>query len=176
LNLISITGPECTGKSSLANALADHYKVRWVKEYSREYLATINRPYQFEDIVKIARGQYHQEQELTAREDKFLLCDTDMLVCKIWSQFKYGKVDPWLESMTRGHLYDLYLLCDIDLPWAEDPLREHPFRRKELFDMYIYELKKLGVSFEVVSGLGYDRVMKAISIIDRTFTNQPATE
>jgi NadR type nicotinamide-nucleotide adenylyltransferase len=171
LNLISITGPESTGKSNLAEALAKHYQTLWVEEYSREYLSGLDRPYQFEDIAKIARGQLYREQKLTDQADTYLFCDTDMLVCKIWSKFKYGKVDPWLEEITEAHRYDLYLLCDTDLAWVDDPLREHPDRRKELFDLYIYELNHLDVQFEIVSGSGMERLRRAISIIDKTFTD-----
>jgi NadR type nicotinamide-nucleotide adenylyltransferase len=169
LNLISITGPESTGKSSLATALANHYNTVWVEEYAREYLSEIGRPYEFGDIVKIAKGQLLRENHKKEEAAKFLFCDTDMLVCKIWSEFRYGRSDPWIRKMVENHRYDLYLLCDIDLPWEEDPLREHPHRRKELFDLYIYDLKRLKLPFELVSGHGKCRLDNAISIIDKTF-------
>jgi NadR type nicotinamide-nucleotide adenylyltransferase len=169
LNLISITGPESTGKSSLAEALANHYKTVWVEEFAREYLAGIGRPYAFDDIVKIAQGQSLRENQKREKASQFLFCDTDILVCKIWSEFRYGKADPWIVKMAEEHRYDLYLLCDIDLPWEEDPLREHPHRRKELFDLYIYQLKRLSLPFQVVKGHGRERLDRAISIIDQSF-------
>ena len=172
MNLISITGPESTGKSSLAKSLAAHYGTHWVPECSREYLAELGRPYVYEDIARIAREQLRQERALSEKAERYLFCDTDPLVCKIWSRFKYGKSDPWIDEAAENHRYDLYLLCNIDLPWIEDPLREHPHSRKELFDLYIYELKELGVRFEVVSGQGRQRLYHAISIIDKAFTDQ----
>jgi NadR type nicotinamide-nucleotide adenylyltransferase len=173
LNLISITGPESTGKSNLAEALASHYQTPWVKEYSRKYLAELGRSYNFDDIAEIARGQLIREQELMSKATPYLFCDTDMLVCKIWSKFKFGKVDPWLDSIVKRHRYDLYLLCDIDLPWTDDPLREHPHNRRELFDMYYFELNQIGVNFKIVSGFGSERLNKAISVIDNTFRYLP---
>lgn len=169
MNLISITGPESTGKSSLAQALAKHYGTLWVKEFSREYLAGLGRKYVYGDIAQIARGQLLREKMMADKAGKYLFCDTDPLVCKIWSRFKFGKSDPWLDEAVKSHRYDLYLLCDIDLPWMEDPLREHPHSRAELFDLYIYELKNLGVKFEVISGQGRQRLDHAISVIEKTF-------
>jgi NadR type nicotinamide-nucleotide adenylyltransferase len=169
LNLISITGPESTGKSSLAEALARHYDTVWAEEYARGYLAGTGGRYGYEDIVKIARGQVHLENKRKEEAGEFLFCDTDLLVCKIWSEFRYGKADPWIIRMLEEHRYDLYLLCDIDLPWQDDPLREHPTRRKELFDLYLYELKRLKFPFAVVSGTGRARADHAISIINNTF-------
>jgi len=169
LNLISITGPESTGKSTLAEALATHYGTCWVREYAREYLTGLGRPYEFEDIRLIAKEQYRREQQEKAKALNFLFCDTDFLVFKIWSEFKYGSADTWITSQVRDHRYDLYLLCDIDLPWVSDPLREHPHRRKELFDLYLSELTDLQATFEVISGTGQERIHKAISAIEKTF-------
>lgn len=166
---ISITGPESTGKSSLAKALAEHFGTSWVPEYAREYLNSLDRPYEFGDIVQIARGQYFSEKKIKDKVKDYLFCDTDMLVCKIWSEFKYGRVDPWIAKMAMEHRYDLYLLCDIDLPWVQDPMREHPHRRKELFDLYLSELRGMPVRFEVISGTGDERISNAISAIERTF-------
>ena len=149
--------------------LARHYRTTWVEEYAREYLEDLYRPYEFGDIVRIAKGQYEMEKKKAKTASKYLFCDTDMLVCKIWSMFKYGKTDKWIEIMTQKHVYDLYLLCDIDLPWIDDPLREHPHHRQELWDLYIQELRQMHVHFEVVSGTGQARLDKAISIIESTF-------
>ena len=172
MNLISITGPESTGKSSLSRSLAAHYGALWVREYAREYLAALGRAYVYEDIARIAKEQLRREEAMAQKSESYLFCDTDPLVCKIWSRFKYGKSDPWIDAAVESHRYDLYLLCDIDLPWVEDPFREHPDRRKELFDLYFCELKSLGARLEVISGQGRARLDHAISIIDKAFTDQ----
>lgn len=97
---------------------------------------------------------------------RLLFCDTDLVVTKIWSLFKYGKCDPWIEETVRTHRYDLYLLCNVDLPWENDPLREHPDRRIELFDHYLKELELLKVPYRVISGQGETRLQHAISAVD----------
>lgn len=166
---ISVTGPESTGKSYLAEQLADYYTTIWVPEVAREFLANLNRPYGYDDIVIISREQLALENKLSDNGSRYLFCDTDFLVTKIWSQFKYGKCDPWIDEMVISHRYHLYLLCNIDLPWEHDPLREHPDRREELFGMYLKELQNLRVNYRIISGIGDERLKNAISAMEEAF-------
>ena len=163
---IAITGPESTGKSMLAEQLAGSYHTVWVPEYAREYLGELRRPYMEQDILLIAQGQLRQEQMLIEKSKGYLFCDTEMLVTKIWSEVKYQRCDPWIINAARNHRYDLYLLCDIDLPWEYDPLREHPGQRRFLFDLYYNELRKGNYPFAVVRGTGPARLENALAIID----------
>jgi NadR type nicotinamide-nucleotide adenylyltransferase len=164
---IAITGPESTGKSVLAEQLAAHFQTTWVPEYAREYLEILAKPYQEKDILNIARGQLSSEESKLDHARDFLFCDTEFLVTKIWSEVKYGRCDPWILEMVETHRYDLYLLCDIDLPWQEDPLREHPHRRRYLFDLYLNELQSRKYPFAVVRGTGPSRLENALEIIGR---------
>ena len=163
---VAVTGPESTGKSELASQLAMHYQTLWVPEVARDYLDDLERSYIFEDIVKIAKAQYELENSLARQARKILFCDTDLLVTKIWSTYKFGKCDPWIEEKVISHRYDLYLLCNIDLPWVEDPLREHPSQREELFGLYLEELRRLNVTFAIVSGTGGARTANAILAVE----------
>ena len=165
---ISITGPESTGKSELAEQLAKHFNTMWVEEYAREYLNSIGRPYNYADILEIAKKQFNNEFELLPRASDYLFCDTDLIVTKIWCDVKFDKCHEWIEENILKHKHDLYLLCDIDLPWADDPLREHPDKRKYLFDLYLKELKQKKLPYEIVSGIGNDRLQNAIKIILNT--------
>jgi NadR type nicotinamide-nucleotide adenylyltransferase len=167
LKRIAITGPESTGKSELARQLADHFRTLWVPEAAREYLDHLGRPYVFEDIAKIARQQLDLENRLAEKALNLLFCDTDMLVTKIWSNYKYGKCDPWVAEKVKSHRYNLYLLCNIDLPWIEDPLRENPGQREELYGIYLKELQQLNVEFAVISGTGRARTENAILAVEK---------
>ena len=166
---ISVTGPESTGKSFLAEQLASHYQTLFVPEVARHYLNHLGRTYFYEDIALIAREQLKMEDQLALKAPGLLFCDTDMLVTKIWSLYKYGKCDPWIEEQARIHRYDLYLLCDIDLPWEDDPLREHPGERKELFEFYKAELEKMGANYSIITGIGEQRLRNAISAVKNRF-------
>ncbi len=162
---IAVTGPESTGKSELSKALASELKTTWVPEYAREYIGNLDRPYTSKDIEVIARQQIHLEEERMKSANKVLICDTDLIVTKIWSVFVFGFCPGWIEKEIVNRPYDLYLLMDIDLPWQEDPQREHPHKRKELFEFYKAELEKHGFPFEIISGIGSNRKNKAIEVI-----------
>ncbi|MDY0103547.1 MAG: ATP-binding protein [Lentimicrobium sp.] len=164
---ISITGPESTGKSWLAEQLAGYYQDAWVPEYAREYLNHRHHPYGFEDILHIAKGQFKREEKQAETAQKFLFCDTDFLVTHIWGMVKYSKSHPWIETMKNTHIYDLYLLCDTDLPWEPDPLREHPEQRDELLELYINELFEQKLPYTLISGQGQARLHAAIAAINQ---------
>jgi len=169
---IAVTGPESTGKSWLAENLAAHYHCAWVPEYAREFLAGTKGEYTYNDILTIARGQFAGEQQKALEPGSFLFCDTDFVVTRIWCKVKYGKVHPWIRTMSREHRYDLYLLCNVDLPWEYDPLREHPQMRQKLFELYTAELKKLDANFRVVSGSGEERLVNAVGYVEELLANR----
>ncbi len=163
---IAVTGPESTGKSALAARLASHFHTAWVPEFAREYLENLGHPYEEKDILIIAKGQLEREAGMMKSASGFLFCDTELLVTKIWSEVKFGRCDPWILDSLNVHRYDLYLLCDIDLPWQYDPMREHPHRRQFLFDLYYNELNKRMLPFSVVRGTGTDRLHCALKTIE----------
>ena len=166
LKRISITGPESTGKSWLAEKLSYHYGEPWAEEYSRDYLNKLNRPYNFDDILLIAQGQFKLEEENAKLADSYLFCDTDFLVTRIWCLVKYGKSHPWIDQMADTHIYKHYLLCNTDLPWEPDPLREHPELRNELMQLYLDELTYRELPFTVISGQDDDRLQAAVKVIN----------
>jgi len=163
---IAITGPESTGKSELSTKLAAHYGTVWVQEYARKYLDNLGRPYEEADILKIAHGQYEAEKRLFSSANQYLFCDTEFITLKIWSEFKYDSCETWIAEKIKNHSYHLYLLCNIDLPWQLDPLREHPDKRNELFQLYLDELKANNFPYEIISGAGNSRLQQAIEVID----------
>ncbi len=168
---IAITGPESTGKSWLTKELAKKFNTTYIPEYAREYIANLNRPYDFEDIEIIAREQLIQEENSIIKANNFIFLDTDFFVTKIWSEFVYQQCSAWITDQLIKHPYHLHLLCDIDLPWEYDPQREHPHKRKELFDLYQSELIKSNRPFEIISGTGEARLESALNAIQKRFPN-----
>ncbi len=160
---IVVTGPESTGKSTLARELAAYSGTLWVPEYARPYLNYLPYPYSAEDVVHIARGQVAWEAVWEKHAKGLLFCDTALLVPKIWMEHKYGFCDPWIESQLKERHYDLYLLCDIDLPWESDPLREHPNEREILFLKYKNALEEMNANFLVINGKDARRLDNAIA-------------
>jgi NadR type nicotinamide-nucleotide adenylyltransferase len=161
---IVIIGPESTGKSTLTQMLAEAFDEPWVEEYAREYLENLGRQYTYQDLLNIARGQIALEEEKAKSATKFLFCDTDLHVIQVWSNHKFGETHPWILQQIRDRSYDLYFLTAIDIPWQEDPLREHPNpeMRQYFFDIYHKLLHASNTPFEVISGSPQDRVDQAI--------------
>ncbi|MCB0786846.1 MAG: ATP-binding protein [Flavobacteriales bacterium] len=159
---IAITGPESSGKTTLARALAAHFGVPWVPEFAREYLKDLDRPYVKEDLLRIAEGQLEAERRIASGRPSMLVCDTDLLVIRIWSQEKFERVDPRLEELVRGTEYHHTLLCKPDLPWEPDPLRENPHDRDRLFGIYEQELNALGRTYAVIQGERMERLHRAV--------------
>ena len=164
---IAITGPESTGKSTLAQQLAQHYGVPWVPEYAREYIAHLGRPYEAHDLEKIARGQLQRWQEVLGAQPPLVLYDTELLVLKIWSEHAYGVCAPWILQEFKRQDVDLYLLLNIDLPWEPDPQREHPHLRQYFYDWYKRELEGLGVPYVAISGSSEERLLNAIQAVEQ---------
>jgi NadR type nicotinamide-nucleotide adenylyltransferase len=165
---IAITGPESTGKSTIARKLAEHYKTVWIPEFARTYINQLNRPYKEHDLIEIAKGQISHEKELISKANKYLFCDTELTVIKIWSEYKYGNVDPDILSEYYKTSYDLYLLMDINLPWKYDPQREHPEKREFFFDWFESELKAKQADYHVIGGSDEERFENACMVIDKT--------
>jgi NadR type nicotinamide-nucleotide adenylyltransferase len=163
---VAIIGPECTGKSELSQFLATHYKTEWVPEYARGYIDHLNRPYTQDDLLKIAHGQLRIEDEYAGSAQKVLICDTNLYVIKIWSEFKYGNCAEEILRQIQTRHYDLYLLTYVDIPWQEDPQREHPARREELYEIYQRELKGQDVPFVEIKGEREQRKAAAVQAID----------
>lgn len=160
---IAITGPESSGKSTLAKSLAQHFNTVYVPEFARQYLNDLNRPYNYNDIEFIAKQQMKLEEKLIKNAERFLFCDSDMLVTKIWCDVKFGKCHPWIENAVEENRYDLYLLCKTDIPWQKDPLREDENNRDKLFELYKKELESREFPFKIISG--NDRFNPAIQYL-----------
>ena len=162
---IVITGPESSGKSTLFKSLENHYKIKGVREFSRDFLSSKKGQYKYADLLTIAKGQLNSELELINSTD-FLLCDTDLLTIKIWSYYKFISCDPEIINLLNSNPADLYVLMSPDIPWESDPLRENPADRNELLAIYEHELTDLGVPYFLISGSADIRLNKTIKLID----------
>ena len=163
---VAIIGPECTGKSELSQYLAEYFKTAWVPEYARAYVEKLVHPYQQHDLLTIAHGQLRLEDEWLRDANQVLICDTNLYVIKVWSEFKYGNVDKDILREIETRKYDLYLLTNVDLPWQNDPLREHPNKRQELYDIYLREMRNQAIPFVEIKGEREQRRKTAVEAIE----------
>jgi NadR type nicotinamide-nucleotide adenylyltransferase len=178
---IVVLGPESTGKSTLCAALAAHYQTIWTPEYARTYLSEHGTNYSYDDLLTIAKGQIQNENESLASLNKNivdhptqkisnkLIVDTDMYVMKVWCEYVFNNCHHYILEQINQRNYDLYLLCDIDLPWTADEMREYPDAepRIELFTIYKELLINQNTPWGIVSGVGAQRTTSAIQLIDQ---------
>ena len=163
---VVVFGPESTGKSTLAERLARHYGTVWVPEYARGYLDPKGGKCEQGDIAAIARGQAASEDELARQANRVLICDTDTVTTTIWSEVYYGGVEPWIRDLARERRHDLYLLCDIDVPWVDDTQRDMPQRREEFRDRCRAALEAHGRPYVWIRGDWETRFRTAVAAID----------
>lgn len=153
---ICITGTESTGKTTLAEKLSIHYRTAHVPDYSRYYIEQLPNKYSKMDVLEIARGIIEQEDRMIKNANKILFSDNDLVNIKIWLQYYKWDVPAWLEEEIIKRKCDLYLLCDIDLPWVPDPQRSNPNDREDLFCQFKTELEKIRANYKLVSGLTFN--------------------
>jgi len=168
---VVLFGPESTGKTSMAKQLARHYNSVWVQEYAREYLQDKwndeRKTCEPKDLLPIAKGQMKLENELAKKTDTVLICDTDLLETKVYSEAYYlGTCDPLLEKYALENSYDLYFLTYIDTPWEADDLRDKPNERERMFKAFEDELKKHSRPYILLKGNKEERLQTAVKYID----------
>jgi len=165
---IAILGPESTGKSTLAESLAEYFNSMWIPEYAREYVEKLTRPYTYDDVCKIALMQIEQEKSFEnplISDKKYVFFDTDLIITKVWFSYCFQKIPDFLTERMKVGFFDLYLLCVPDLPWKPDPVREHGNDREYFFDWYKKEIEEMGKPYIVVNGSGNQRIQNAINAI-----------
>jgi NadR type nicotinamide-nucleotide adenylyltransferase len=187
---IVVLGPESTGKSYLCAQLAAHYQTQWVPEFARNFLLTHGKAYTQDDLYTIAMGQLAAEdaavesihasktttdhsiaQPAHTSDKPFypLLIDTDMYVMKVWSEIVFHQCDNRILTAIAQRSYDLYLLCDTDLPWVADELREYPDLevRQTIFQYYKDAMLNQPVPFVIISGNYEQRFTTALEAIEQ---------
>jgi NadR type nicotinamide-nucleotide adenylyltransferase len=179
INLVKIVlfGPESTGKTTLSRHLARHYNTVWAPEFARDYLQkkwnNERKTCEAADLIPIAIGQMRLENKLAKKADKILICDTDLLETKVYSEEYYGGfVDEELDKAAKENTYDLYLLTYIDTPWEEDDLRDRPEQRLEMFNAFENALKTHKKPYILLKGDKEARLKKAIETIDEIISEK----
>jgi len=169
--IVVVTGSESTGKTTLARELAGHFGVRWVAEQSRRYAESLGRPLSSSDVDPIARWQREAEDAGRAAAARlghpFLFLDTDLVSTVVYARHYYGECPPPIIAAARARLADIYLLCDIDVPWVGDAVRDRPLDREELHGSFQLALADFGVRPRLVRGLGPARLEAALAALDR---------
>jgi NadR type nicotinamide-nucleotide adenylyltransferase len=168
---VVLFGPESSGKTTLSKQLARHYNAIWVPEYAREYLQNKwnneRKTCESKDLLPIAKGQMKLENELAQKTDAVLICDTDLLETKVYSEAYYsGSCDPILDKYALENVYNLYFLTYIDTPWEADDLRDKPNERERMFRAFETALKTYNRPYVLLKGTKSERLKIAVQHID----------
>lgn len=174
---VVLFGPESTGKTTLSRQLARHYNSVWVREYAREYLQNKwnneRKTCEPKDLLPIAIGQMKLENELAQKTNSVLICDTDLLETKVYSEAYYqGTCNPVLDTYALKNSYDLYFLTYIDTPWEADDLRDKPNERKRMFEAFETTLKTYNKPYVLLKGNKKERLKLAVKHIDKLLADK----
>jgi NadR type nicotinamide-nucleotide adenylyltransferase len=164
---IVLTGSESTGKTTLSAELAKRYGIEFVPEFVRDYVARKGSAPDFSDHGPIAHGQIGLENEYRARAGDLLVQDTDLLSTVVYCRHYFGRCPDWIVEASIERRPDLYLLCEIDLPWIADDVRDRGDRREEMQQLFRDAVAQSGVPFVTITGIGAERTVRAIDAIDR---------
>jgi NadR type nicotinamide-nucleotide adenylyltransferase len=165
---VVVTGSECTGKTTLAEALATHFGAACVPEFVRQFVADKGTAPDVDDVDAIARGQMALEDDRSRGESALLVHDTDLLSTVVYSRHYYGDCPDWVEPALRDRAADLYLLAGIDVPWVADgDQRDRGNRRAEMHALFVGALISRRLPFIELVGNHEQRLSTAISTVDR---------
>ena len=168
LTRVVVSGSESTGKTLLAQQLAEYYGVPWIPEFARDYAEERLGALTAADVDPIGRGQVARENAALHDAHGLIILDTDLVSTMVYGDMYYSFVPEWIPEVARQRLADLYLVCDIDFPWVADPVREGEHLRREMHAAFIRHLTALGATFRVIGGSGDARLERAIESIDAT--------
>ena len=168
---VVLFGPESTGKTTLSMHLARHYNSVWVPEFARSYLQNKwnneRKTCEPKDLLPIAIGQMELENKLALKTTSVLICDTDLLETKVYSEAYYsGSCDPVLDKYAVQNSYDLYFLTYIDVPWEHDDLRDKPNERERMYKAFESALIINNKPYVLLKGNNKERLDEAIKHID----------
>ena len=172
---VVVTGSECTGKTTLAEALAARYQTVWVPEFARRFVIDKGSAPAYQDVEAIARGQIALEDERAHQASRLLIQDTDLLSSVLYSRHYYGDCPHWIEVAFEKRPADLYLLADIDIPWVPDGgQRDRGHRREEMHELFRSALVDRSLSFAEIRGSHGERLEEAASVIERLSLGHPS--
>jgi NadR type nicotinamide-nucleotide adenylyltransferase len=168
--VVTVTGSECTGKTTLARDLAGRFGTVWVPEFARDYVearaAMTSLPLGAGDVEPIARGQIAAEDRGIAAASRLVVLDTDLMSTTVYARHYYGACPAWIEQAARDRRADLYLLCDIDVPWVADRARDRPHMREHMHALFVDALEALGARYMTIRGGWDERLATAIAAVD----------
>lgn len=165
---IALLGTESTGKTTLAEQLADAFDTVWVPEYGRAYCEGRDAlDLTLDDLDAIARGQIEAEDSAARSANRVLICDTDVRTTATWSDITVGTRSAWLSRVAAEREYSHVLFLDDDVPWVPDPVRVLRDQRARHTALIEHELRVTGQAFTRIQGPFEQRFDKAAAVVEK---------
>jgi NadR type nicotinamide-nucleotide adenylyltransferase len=158
---VVVTGSECTGKTTVAVALAARFGCPWSAEFARGHAESSGGPLGLQDVEPIARGQRDAEDAAVLLADRLVVHDTDLVSTVVYARHYYGACPGWIQEAARSRRADLYLLLHPDVDWSPDGVRDRPQHRKEIHALFADTLAALGATVVDVRGSWEERRLTA---------------
>ncbi|RTE66352.1 ATPase [Amphritea opalescens] len=160
---IVLTGAESSGKSTLAEQLSLVLNIPFAPEYARIYLEQNGPDYDLAQLTHLSVLHQAYQQTQVPLEAPLGIYDTDLINYKIWAEVVFGVCPRQIREAAAQESDHVYLLCNPDLPWEPDPLRENPRadEREWLYQRHLSEIQRLNRRYEVVEGVGEQRLINA---------------
>ena len=174
---VVVTGSECTGKTTLAQAIARQLAAPWVAEPARAYAETRDGALSVADVVPIAHATITLHDAALATAPPELVFDTDLVSTVVYARAYYEQCPPWIVTAAGLRRGDLYLLCEPDLPWVPDGVRDRPdaAARAAMHRAFAATLGELGIPFVTVHGDGPSRTDSALAAVTAARTRSALT-
>ena len=151
---VCLLGAESTGKTTLAQALAEQYDTLWNPEYGRVYTEVGRErraPWESWEFAHIARVHCWYEDFLATFAHRVLFCDTDAFTTAVFHEAYLGSPASGFEELAARR-YDLYLVCGLDVPFTHDGLRELKQQRQWMHDRLLAHARESGSSWQLLEG------------------------
>jgi nicotinamide riboside kinase len=167
---IAILGAECTGKTSLAQALAtslqrEHPGTVWVAEYLREWCDAHGRTPRADEQAHIAHIQMQRMQAHATAP--VVLSDTAPVMTAVYSDVLFGDPSLYALALAQHRNFDLTLLTGLDIAWVGDGIQRDGETARQQVDQRLRErLEQHGVAYSMVYGSGDARTRCARQAID----------
>jgi nicotinamide riboside kinase len=172
--IIVITGAESTGKSELTKWLANYFNVSYIPEFARSYIENLDRKYNYNDVERIALKQVKQLNDFKKSGLPWIFSDTWLIITKIWFEEVYGRMPDWIETEITNTVIDLFLVCDTDLPWIPDSVRENGGERRNFLQhRYIKTIRQYNFPFKIICGQNEIRFQNALQALKQLEQDKP---
>ncbi|NNG19234.1 AAA family ATPase [Naumannella sp. ID2617S] len=168
---VVVLGAESTGSTTLARALAEHYRVPWVPEFGREWTVTrpggVSAPWRTQDFDLIAIEHQRQETEAMRRTPRpLVISDTDVLATTVWHERYLGEPSRTVLARAERWRPDLYLLTGDEIAFVQDGLRDGEQLRAGMQQRFRTVLEESGVPWLEVRGSETARLAAAVAAVD----------